>query len=176
MAQLVAFLRAINLGSRHRVPMAELRDLLDELGYPGARTLLQSGNVVLETTDQSAKVARALERGIEQRFGFKSDVIVRTHRQVSAIVKADPLGDVATDGSKRHVVFLADKPKAAVLKEIAAEDFSPEAWEARGREIFMWCPNGSQGSRVSKALGEKRLGVTATVRNWNTLAKLHDML
>ena len=176
MASVVALLRGINLGARNRVPMAGLRDLLAELGYPGARTLLQSGNVVIETTDAPATVTRKLEKGIAERFGVESDVIVRTGRELKAVVKADPLGAVADDPRHYMVAFLAGKPKAAVVKDLAGRDFGAERFAAKGREVYMWCPDGLRESQVVRACSEKNLGVRATVRNWNTVRKIHALL
>jgi hypothetical protein len=62
MARTVAFLRGINLGSRRRVAMAELRDLLAGHGYDDVQTLLQSGNVVLTASTSGARLERELER------------------------------------------------------------------------------------------------------------------
>ena len=176
MAPIIVLLRGINLGARNRVPMAGLRELCAELGYPDARTLLQSGNVVLDTKDAPAKVARALEKGVAERFGVQADVMVRTGRELRAVVKADPLGDLADDPKRYMVAFLSEKPRAAVIKELNAQDFGREAFAAKGSEVYMWCADGLQNSKVAKACSEKKLGVRATVRNWNTVLKLHDLL
>src|SRR5688500_18463394 len=123
MASVIALLRGINLGARNRVPMAGLRDLLGELGYPDARTLLQSGNVVIDPRDAPETGAGRLEQAVAERFDVRSDVIVRTGRELKAVVRANPLGATA-DAPKRYMVaFLAGKPKASFVKELAARDF-----------------------------------------------------
>ena len=175
-ASVIALLRGINLGARNRVPMGGLRELLTDLGYPDSRTLLQSGNVVVETRDDPEKVARAIEKGVADRFGVQADVMVRTGRELEAVVKADPLGDVANDPKKYMVAFLAEKPKAPVIRELSSRDFGDEAFAAKGREVYMWCANGLRESKVAGACSEKNLGVRATVRNWNTVLKLHELL
>jgi uncharacterized protein (DUF1697 family) len=175
MDHLVVLLRGINVGRNKQIPMADLRALLEGVGYADVRTLLRSGNVVLATDQAPGDAARAIEDAIAERFGFDVSVIVRTGEELAAIVAANPHADVATDGSRHHVAFLDAEPDPAAIEELAAQDFEPERLSARGREIYVWCPNGLRDSRAIKALSEKRLDVTATVRNWNTVTKLAAM-
>src|ERR1700689_4852379 len=93
----IALLRGINVGAHNRIPMADLRGLLAELGYPDARTLVQSGNIVLSTEPAPDKLATELERAIAGRFGIQTPVIVRTRDELAAVVELDPLGDVAQE-------------------------------------------------------------------------------
>ena len=176
MPAVVALIRGINLGPNKRVPMAELREALTELGYDNVRTLLASGNVIVETKQKPPAVAAAIEKVIADRFGHDVVVITRTAAEIEAVIEANPLGDVATDGSRQFVSFLSDEPKAAVLREIEQADIGDERYVAAGREIHYWCADGLRDSKVMKVMTEKRLGVTATVRNWNTLLKIRDVL
>ena len=91
MARLVALLRGINLGAKRRVAMADLRALLEELGYTDVRTVLASGNAVI--TGPKAKAREKLEKALADRFGMKIDVILRTMKELHAVVDADPFGD-----------------------------------------------------------------------------------
>ena len=176
MAQLAAFLRGINVGSHRRIAMADLRKVLEDAGYGDVRTHLQSGNVVLTSTDSPAKVARAIEELIEKGLGEDVKVVVRTGTELAAIVADNPLAKVASDPKKQLVLFLSAKPKAAAVRELARQDFAPERFEARGREIYVWCPEGLRDSRLVKSVTEKRLGVTVTNRNWNTVTKVLEMV
>ena len=175
MAKHIVLLRGINLGSRNRIGMADLRGLLTDMGYEDARTHLQSGNVVLTTGQAPGKVGSAIERRIRERFGLEIDVIVRTGAEIGRVVAANPLGDVATNGSRYFVVFLSGAPKAAALRELAGHDFAPEQLAARGRELYAWCPDGVRDSRLFKALGRQQLAPTSTFRNWNTVTRLAEM-
>jgi uncharacterized protein (DUF1697 family) len=173
----VLLLRGINVGRAKRIPMAELRELLTELGYEDPRTLLQSGNVVLRTADAPDDVARTVEREIERRFGFDVDVVARSGAELAAVVAANPLGDVVTDGSKGFVVFLAKKPAKAALAAAAEEQAESERLEVVGRELYTWCPDGVRDSRLMAALSRSgAAGGVATARNWNTVAKLAAMV
>jgi uncharacterized protein (DUF1697 family) len=175
MDRLVVLLRGINVGRNRQIPMADLRALLEQAGYADVQTLLRSGNVVLATDQAPGDAARAIEDRIAERFGFDVAVLVRTGEEIAAVVDANPHADVATDGSKYHVAFLDREPDAAAMTELTARDFEPERLAARGREIYLWCPNGVADSAAIKALSERKLGITTTVRNWNTVTKLLAM-
>ena len=170
MARLVAFLRGINLGSKRRIPMAELRALFEELGYEDVRTVLASGNVVF--SGPKAKAREKLERALAERFDMQVDVVVRTMAELQAVVKADPFADAVDNPARYFVAFLDARPAAKRLAELGEEDFAPDAFAAGEREVYAWCPEGMQNSALMKALGKPGLAGTATVRNWATVNKL----
>jgi uncharacterized protein (DUF1697 family) len=175
MTRVVALLRGINLGSRRRVAMADLRELVESLGYEDVRTHLQSGNVVFSSTDDPADAARALERAIGERLGLSVDVIVRTAAELDDVVAANPLEGVADDGSRYFVAFLSGDADGEAVEALTAEDFSPDQLRARGRELYAWCPDGMRDSRLMRTITRGRLAPTATVRNWNTVTKLLEI-
>ena len=175
MAVKIVLLRGINLGAHNRIAMAELRQLLAELGYGQARTLLQSGNVVMSTEAQPAELARELEREIADRFDVDTPVVVRTREELAAVLARDPLGDVADDPKRYQVSFLSAEPAAEAVRALAAVDVAPERFVLVGREIYAWHPDGIHTSSLAKLLSDKRLGVVATARNWNTATKLLEL-
>jgi uncharacterized protein (DUF1697 family) len=166
MTRLVALLRGINLGAKRRVPMADLRELLEELGYTDVRTVLQSGNVVFTGAKKDAK--QKLEKALEKRYGFTVDVILRTQEELQAVADHDPIEE-ADDPKRYFVVFLHGKPELGDLEDT---DWSPERLHANGSELYAWCPDGMQGSKLMKALGKPGLAETATYRNMSTVRKL----
>jgi uncharacterized protein (DUF1697 family) len=155
--------------------MAELRELLANLGYADVRTLLQSGNVVLSSEARADELTRELESEIAGRFGVQTPVVVRSREQLAAVVALDPLRDVADDAKRYQVSFLSAEPAHEALRAIAAVDFAPERFVHVGREIYAWHPEGIHNSPLAKLLCDKHLGVTATARNWNTTAKLLEL-
>ena len=167
MARLVALLRGINLGAKRRIAMADLRELMAELGYEDVRTVLASGNVVF--TGPKAKAREKLEQGIEARVGFKVDVILRTMDELHAVVEGEPFKDEVDNLTRYFVVFLPCAPDVSALE---GQDFAPDKFAANGNEIYAWCPDGMQNSRLMKALGKPGLAPTATVRNMSTVKKL----
>jgi uncharacterized protein (DUF1697 family) len=168
----VALLRGINLGPSRRVSMPELRALLERLGYGDVRTLLQSGNVVLTSDAPATKLERDLARQIAAELGIETDVVVRTRDELADVVERNPLAGVADDPRRYQVSFLSGEPDAAVVRELEQADVAPERFVVSGREIYAWHPDGIQRSQLAKLLSDRRLGVTATARNWNTVTKL----
>src|SRR5215468_8776376 len=119
MTTFVVLLRGVNLASRNRVSMAGLRELLAEAGFDGVRTYLQSGNVVLRSAAAAEAVARECERQIAEGFGLDIAVVVRTNAQLAAVVRRNPLAEVATEPKRYLVSFLAAKPDPAAVERIA---------------------------------------------------------
>jgi len=168
----VALLRGVNLGRNRRLLMAELREVVDALGYDDVRTHLQSGNVVLTSGKKPATVKRELERAIADKLGLETEVFMRTRDELAAVIARDPLGAVADNPARYRVSFLSAKPGASIVRELANADVEPEQFVIDGREAYAWLPAAVQRSKVAVLLSESKLGVTSTVRNWNTLTKL----
>jgi uncharacterized protein (DUF1697 family) len=174
-ATLIALLRGINLGPHNRVAMADLRALLTGLGYGDVRTYVQSGNVVLTGDGAPEAVAETLEREIAAELGVASKVVVRTRDERADVIARDPLGDVADEPKRYQVTFLSGAPDPDAVRALEAADVAPERVAVSGREIYAWHPNGIQRSPLAQLLTDRRLGVTATARNWNTVTKLLAM-
>lgn len=167
----VALLRGINLGSRRRVAMADLRAWLDDLGYTDVRTHLQSGNVVFGTGRSAATVRRELETRLAEGAGFAVDCVLRTAGELAEVAARDPFGPVATDPSRYLVSFLHGP---ATAPEFAADAYAPELFAVGEREVYFWVPDGIRHSRLLTAFPQQK-GDVATVRNWNTVTKLVSM-
>jgi uncharacterized protein (DUF1697 family) len=172
---MIVLLRGINLGSTNRVAMPDLRSALEDAGFEDVATYVQSGNVVLSSSDSAAKVGRAVERLIEKEFGLEIPVVVRTRAQVAAVVKRNPLGKVAKNPKRYQVSFLEKKPTAALMRKLEAVAAPTERVVSAGREIYAWHPEGVSRSKLWAALAGKDLGVTATARNWTTVTTLLEL-
>jgi uncharacterized protein (DUF1697 family) len=141
---------------------------MEELGYRDVRTYVNSGNVVFSGTRRSVK---HLEAALAKAFGFDVPVVLRTRDELAAVVKANPLRKVATDSAKYLVVFCAEKASA----DLDANDFAPETFVVRGREVYLWLPGGIGASPLAKVLANKPLGAGSTARNWRTIEKLLEL-
>jgi uncharacterized protein (DUF1697 family) len=169
----VALLRGINVGSRNRVPMAQLREALEAAGYGPVRTYIQSGNVLLTApTEDRAELGTGLERIVSEAFGIKSAVVLRTFAEIADVAASHPFGP---DTSSSHVVFLHRRPSTAAVRDLAALDIAPDRIEVAETDVFVHYPNGIQGARLSAAMLERTLGVPGTMRNWRTVAKLAEL-
>jgi uncharacterized protein (DUF1697 family) len=170
-----AFLRGINVGGHHKVPMAELRALLTGAGYADVSTHLHSGNAIVSSQASAAELEQDIARAIAGRFGFSCAVMARTGPELAAAVKRSPLGGEPENPSRYFVAFLAAAPATQVLSALDGVSFEPDALWVRGREAYLWCPAGAGQTTLTNAALEKRLGVAATARNWNTVTRLASM-
>jgi uncharacterized protein (DUF1697 family) len=169
----VVLLRAVNLGARNKVPMAELRALLGDAGYAGVRTYIASGNVLLDGPDDPATVADELERLIADAFGVDTTAILRTPDALAAVVAGHPFG---ADTSRSHVVFLAGEAEPDAVERLGAVDHFPDQAVLVGAKVYLHYPAGVQGSRLSAARLERLLGLPGTHRNWRTVAALAELV
>lgn len=175
MARQIVLLRGINLGSRNRISMPELRDALEGGGLDDVRTYLQSGNAVVSSAAAADRVRRTVERLIAEEFGLEIAVVVRTRAQLASVVRRNPLGEVATDPKRYQVSFLAKKLAPTAVRKLQAAAVESEALVVSGSEIFAWHPEGVARSKLWAMLAGKGLGVTATARNWTTVTKLLEL-
>lgn len=171
-----ALLRGINLGGHNKVPMGELREVVEELGLTNAETYLRSGNLVIDSDLPESALARALQDGIEERFGLEVPVICRSARQLGQIASTHPFSSLGLDDRLLHVAFLDREPGEKLDDLIDPADYLPDRLHSDGRDIYLAYPNGSGRSKLSHSLLESRLGVSVTARNWRTVTKLAEMV
>ena len=170
-----AFLRGINVGGRNKVPMAELRALLSELGYADLATHLQSGNAVFSSRASAGDLEQEIAEAVAGKFGVSCAVMVRNGRELATAVIGSPLGAEPENPSRYFVAFLSEPPAPSALEALDGVSLEPDALWVRGREAYLWCPAGAAETKLTNAALEKRLGVPATARNWNTVTRLASM-
>jgi uncharacterized protein (DUF1697 family) len=172
-SRFIALLRGINVGTAKRVAMADLRELVESLGYRDVRTLLNSGNVVFSAPSAlRGDHGTRLEKSFAKRFGFSSRIIVLSSRDLDAIVSADPLGRVATDARRYLVTVLRGPADRARIASLAKRKWLPESLALGPNAAYLWCPKGVLESAVAAAIN-KELGDSTTTRNWATMNKLN---
>jgi uncharacterized protein (DUF1697 family) len=166
----VALLRGINVGTARRVPMPRLREILTARGYADVRTLLNSGNVVLDSPLGEDELARDLTTAIADEFGIDVPVVVRTGRELAAVMAADPLGHLVTDTSRSSVTFFPEPPAPELVDALPPAERGE--YRLIGRELYLWLPEGMAASPMATWPWDRLLGVAGTNRNWNTVGKL----
>ena len=178
MSTYIALLRAINLGPRNRVAMADLRDLVTRLGFGNVQSLLQSGNLVFESDARSAaQLEGVLERDAKRRLGLETDWFVRSARDWQSLIARNPFpADAARDPAHLLVVCLKDAPAARQVKALQSAVTGREVVRAVGQQAYIVYPDGIGRSRVTSALIERMLGTSGTGRNWNTVVKLGALI
>jgi uncharacterized protein (DUF1697 family) len=155
--------------------MGELRSLFASLGYADARTYVQSGNVVFASTDAPSRVAKRLERRIQQVFGLQVPVLLRTAEELADVAAANPFLGTIDDLAKLHVVFLADTPAPSAVAGLDPDRSPPDELAVSGREVYLRLPHGAGRTKLTVDYFERALGTRATARNWRTVTKLLEL-
>lgn len=180
MTSYVALLRGINVGGNTKVPMQTLRELLAGLGCTDVRTHLQSGNAVFgHPRADPAELATALEARITEELGLTIRCLVRDGADLRRVVELNPFDMDGINPSRFLVTFLSGPPEPERLTRIDAAAYAPEEFRLADpkapTEIYLHLPDGVHKSRLAPLFTDKKLGVTATARNWNTVLKLAAM-
>jgi uncharacterized protein (DUF1697 family) len=189
MATHVALLRGINVGGRNKVAMADLREVVTELGHADVSTYIQSGNVlfspdVADADADPAALAAALAAAITAKLGVTAPVVVLSRDELAAVIAANPFPDEA-DPKRVHAVLLSAAPGADAAAKIDQALARSAAKGARdelatvGRTVYLHTPDGFGNSELAAAVlrivTSPRAGVTGTARNWATTLKLLDL-
>jgi uncharacterized protein (DUF1697 family) len=178
MARYAMFLRGINVGGRNKVPMAELRALLEREGFADAATLLQSGNAVFTGDAKPAAALEGhLEKAIAKSMKVECDCIVRTSKEWTALIAANPFpAEAKRDPAHLLVVLLKAAPVAATVTGLRSAIKGRETIASFGRQLYAVYPDGIGDSKLTLPLIEKHLGTRGTGRNWNTVLKVAELL
>ena len=170
----VALWRGINVGRAKRIAMADLRALLEGLGFDDVRTLLNSGNAVFsaEKLDMAATASR-IEAAVQKKTGVAARVTLMTAAELSRAVRENPLAGAAHP-SRVLVSFLYDETDRERLVPLSNEDWAPEGFALGKNVAYLACTEGILESKVAAAL-EKALHKVVTARNWATVLRLHAL-
>lgn len=176
MGAIVCLLRGVNLGGHKPVKMEILRALCDSLGLCNPQTYVQSGNVVFTCKERSLPaLTKKLEAAIEKKFGFHSDVVLRTAAELKDVVARNPFAErKGIESSKLIVTFLAENPGPEIVKAVSGITGHPEEIHILGREVYVYFPDGMGRSKLVPVL-TRALKNVGTARNWNTVTKLLEM-
>lgn len=166
----LVLLRAVNVGGNNRVPMAEMRELMADIGFTDISTHLQSGNVLCGSDQDRDDIGTTVRAGIADWFGHDIDVIVRSRTEVAAIVEAMPFEFPANSSS--GVVFM----NGAFDGELDIERFHPDVCVVSGSDIYVDLPTGFGATKLTAGWIEKHTGLRGTRRNWKTVKALNDKL
>ncbi|HEX8612355.1 MAG TPA: DUF1697 domain-containing protein [Telluria sp.] len=199
----IALLRGINVGRAKRIAMADLRQLIGELGCTDVRTLLNSGNVVFNAPPSAspsappsaspsaspsappgaplsappralAAIAARIQDAMVVKLGVVARVMVLGSDELDRIVAANPLLAVATDPARLFVFVFSEPGAPALLAPLLLTDWAPEMLAVGEQAAYLWCPDGVLESKAVGAMG-KLLGDGLTSRNWNTVCKLQAL-
>lgn len=177
----IALLRGINVGGKRIVKMDALRSWLEDLpSVKHVQTYIQSGNVIFraDSIEETSQLHRMIESKLEASLGFHVPVILRSIEELRVIMDNCPYPEASAEGPDQgqlHVVFLSKEPDEAGLKKLAAAPDKGDDLRIRNREAYLLCRGSYRDTVYANAFLEKKLGLTATTRNWETVCKLANL-
>ena len=174
----ISFLRGVNMTGHNKMKMADLAALYHDLGFKDAITHIQSGNVVFSTGDVYSVPELSVKIGdsIRGKFGYDVPVMIRSVAELKSLIPANPyLLEDNFEPSKMAVVFLYEKASADQIGKLSGIGYPPDKFKVAEKEIFIFCPNGFGRTKLYTNFFEKKMGVTGTARNWNTVLAILEM-
>lgn len=179
MPRYVAFLRAINVGGKGVIKMADLARLFTAMGMRNVRTYIQSGNVIFESAEKRADLlTNKIEQALSKRMGTDVTACLRSDEEVLAVAKCDPFrGHRLRAEGKFYVTFLAEKPLPERVRALEALNSDIELYDVKGREVYVVFTAEKRAKvKFSGNAVEKVLGVRATGRNHNVVCEIAELL
>jgi len=172
-------LRGINVGGKNKVPMAELRKLLEDLGYSDVSTYIASGNVLLRSDRPAAEIKARIEEALPKAFRLDSEliaVLVLSHKQLKAVIDKKPKGFGEQPGTYHSdAVFLMGIDSKSAMDVFDPRDGVDAVWPGDGVVYSQRLSAQRTKSRLNKIMGSP-MYKSMTIRNWATTTALLDLL
>ena len=178
MVTYISMIRGINVGGK-KVKMDRLKELYRSLDFKDVKTYIQSGNVIFESeVPDKIKLSHIIEKRIAEIFDFDVKVLIRTRNEMINVINGNPFKQ--EDIKHVYVTFLSDIPSEKLIKDLTRiideniENKTDEYNIIEG-EIYLFLPDGYGRTKLNNNFFEKKLGTSATTRNWRTVNKLVDI-
>ncbi|MBX2826811.1 MAG: DUF1697 domain-containing protein [Flavobacteriaceae bacterium] len=167
----IIFLRGINVGGHKKIKMADLRELLVSLGFEAVQTYIQSGNVVLKTSEPDP--GTIIEKGIKDTLGWEVPVFAKAPSEIEAVLAQCPFSEEKK--LKSYFSLLHAVPTSENMEAASAISYPDEEFHITDSCIYFYCATGYGKAKLSNNWFEKKLGVSATARNYRTLTKMLEL-
>ncbi|MCP5470280.1 MAG: DUF1697 domain-containing protein [Chlamydiales bacterium] len=172
MSVYVALFRGINVGGKNKISMKSLIKIIEENGYTGIRTYIQSGNVLFQGSHSKAKkFSKIIGQAIQDHYGFHPDILIIDSKQLEQSVNANPFPQAENHPKSLHLYFLDCLPKHFNIEKLNKLKSANESFQIIDRVFYLHAPDGIGRSKLAAKI-EVLLGIKATARNWNTVFKL----
>lgn len=175
----ISILRGINVSGQKKIKMTDLKILYEKQGFEDVITYIQSGNVIFESKTKLTieTLKKIIEKAIETKYTFQVPVDIRTNQELKQIIEKYPYEEVKKEDNETKVLvtFLQSTPLDEKVESLLEYVKSPEKLIIQGKEVYLYCPNGYGRSKLTNTFIEKKLGVSATTRNWKSVKKLYEL-
>ncbi|MBC5864561.1 DUF1697 domain-containing protein [Flavobacterium sp. K77] len=170
----LALLRGINVSGHNMIKMEALKTVLETAGFQNVQTYIQSGNVFVDTVEtNAAAVGFKIKQELFKNFGHEVPVVVIAKSDLDACLNNNPfLKEKEVDTKKLYVAFISTTLKDTSINDLKVSQFKPDEARIDGNKIFIKYAVGAGKTRFDQKYIEKKLNVTATIRNWNTVTQL----
>ena len=171
----VALLRGINVGGNKKVPMADLKSMLEKMKFGNVEALLASGNVLFDSEENDVKTLRKqIETQLEKTFSFPVPTLIRTFAELEKLKKSDPFKNIrVTPETRLYVTFLSEKPTSTLKIPYVSPDGNYTIIRVSDSEICsVLTVTKDHGTIDAMSILEKEFGKQITTRNWNTVEKM----
>jgi uncharacterized protein (DUF1697 family) len=169
----VILLRGVTRTGKNRVPMVELRTALRNAALLDVQTYIQSGNVVAKSRLDQSSIQSLVHEIIAREIGADIAVIARTHDQLKHVLEDIPFPQTAA--SRTYFSLLAAPPASHLIDDLRQLDFSPGGVKVIGNTIYTLYATKHRDSKFNNNFFERKLRVTATTRNFNTMSRLVEL-
>lgn len=166
----IALLRGINVGGHKKVPMAELRELLSNSGFKNVQTYIQSGNIIFQSSEKVSKLETDIHELILNKFGFEVSVTVRTNKEMQLVFDACPFSNEKKE--KSYFIILNKIPESNLVEAVDQLLYENDEIIIKKSCLYFYSSLGYGNTKFNMNTYERKLNVTGTARNYNTLVKL----
>ena len=170
MITFIVLLKGINVGGHKKVPMAELRLLLNEKGFESVQTYIQSGNVILKSSRSKVEIEQTIKEAILTHFGFEVSVLALLRKDLQTIFDQCPYEEKIKKAS--YFMMLHDQPEPDDLKNALEKTYEGEDYHIINSCIYYYSSKGFGQSKFNVNFFERKFKTFATARNYNTMVKL----
>lgn len=173
----LALLRGINVSGHNMIKMEALKTTLETIGFENVETYIQTGNVFVDTNEENAAaVGFKIKQEIFKVFGHEVPVVVIGKADLEACFKNNPfLKEKELDTKKLYVAFISTSLKSDSINDLKMSQVKPDEASIDESRIYIKYAVGAGKTRLEQKYIEKKLNVTATIRNWNTVTQLLKM-
>ena len=171
MTKFIVLLRGVNVSGKNKLPMQDLRDPLKNREYQNVQTYIQSGNVILETTESKSEVSQNIHKAIQDAFGYDIAVLVKTIPELERAISKYPF---SIENPKIVAFVFLNQPSSFRTIEIKGVHEN-DKYLIDGDMVYLYCPSSFAKTKLTNNTFEIRLNAVATTRNYRTTIKLLEL-
>ena len=170
----VVLLRGVNVSGKNIIKMAVLKTVLIDNDFQNVTTYIQSGNIILSSDLSKEAVSKKIQQLINDHFQLQIAVFCLDLNEMETVLQKNPFTD-NIEPNKLFFTFLNEEPAADLLADLEKIDFATDQFKVIDKVLYFYLPKGMANSKLNNNFFEKKLKVTATGRNLNTIHKLIDL-